>query len=216
MLWHTTAWILPNQPLPRHHPGTFFQVGTGRRHCPELPPWCTVYALPYCSVLRPVPEGIDLPTSRRQMGYFPPPPDETTGQIPRSSALFHDHGHGIFRSDIADSLSFQPSAPLSERFPTRSETKSVLPPHPRHSQAQAGISVPDRSRHSHFLRAPPCAAEASLSGNPAFLSLSHIEICAPVCKDLTTNLCCQKHGEQVHSLRHSSHRYQLPHQFLPE
>ena len=150
------------------------------------------------------------------MGYFPPPPDETTGQIPRSSALFHDHGHGIFRSDIADSLSSQLSAPLYERLPTHSGTKSVLLPHPRHSPAQAGTFVPDHSRHSRFPRVPPYPVEASLSENPAFLSLSHIEICAPVCRNTTTNPCHQKHGEQVHSLWHSSHRYQLPHRFLSE
>ena len=150
------------------------------------------------------------------MGYFPPPPDETTGQIPRSSALFHDHGHGIFRSGNADNLSSQPPAPPSERLPAHPGAMSVLLPHPRHSPAQAGTFVPDHSRHSHFPRVPPYPAEASLSGNPAFLPLSHIGICEPVCRDLTTNLCRQKHGERVHSLRHSSHRHQLPHQFLPE
>lgn len=202
--------------LSQYHPDTSFQAGTGRKHCPGLPPWYTVCMPLYYSVPRPAPGGIDLPTSRRQMGYFHPLPDETTGQIPHSSVLSRDLGHGIFRSDIADSLSFQPSAPLSERFPTRSETKSVLLPHPRHSQAHAGTFVPDHSRHSHFPRVPPCAAGASLSGNPAFLPLSHIKICEPVCRDTTTNLCRQKHGEQLHSLRHSSHRHQLPHRFLSE
>ena len=150
------------------------------------------------------------------MGYYLPPPDETTGQIPHSSVLSRDQGHGIFRSGIADSLSFQPSVLLSGRLPTHSGTKSVLLPHPRHSQAQAGISVPDHSRHSRFPRVPPYPVEASLSGNPAFLPLSHIGICEPVRMDLTTSLCRQKHGKQAHSLRHSSHRHQLPHRFLSE
>ena len=216
MLWHTTAWSLPDQPLSRYHPDTSFQAGTGRKHCPGLPPWCTVYTLPYCSAPPPAPGGIDLPTSRRQMDYFHPLPDETTGQIPHSSVLSRDHGHGIFLSGIADSLSFQPSVLLSGRLPTHSGTKSVLLPHPRHSPAQAGTSVPDRSRHSRSPRVPPCAAGASLSGNPAFLPLSHIKICESVCRDTTTNLCRQKHGEQLHSLQHSSHRHQLPHRFLSE
>ena len=216
MLWHTTAWSLPDQPLSRYHPGTSFQAGTGRKHCPGLPPWCTVCMPPHGSVPRSAPGGIDLPTSRRQMGYFHPLPDETTGQIPHSSVLSRDHGHGIFLSGIADNLSSRPSALLSERFPTRSETKSVLLPHPRHSQAQAGTFVPDHSRHSRFPRVPPCAAGASLSGNPAFLPLSRIGICEPVCSCQTTNPCHQKHGKQAHSLRHSSHKRQLPHRFLSE
>ena len=216
MLWHTTAWILPDQPLSRYHPGTSFQAGTGRRHYPGLPPWCTVCMPPHGSAPRPVPGGIDLPESRRQRDCFPPPPDGTTGQIPHSSVLSRDHGHGIFRSGIADSLSSRPSALPPERLPVHSGTKPVLLPHSHCSPAQAGTSVPDRSRHSRSPRVPPCAAGASLSGNPAFLSLSHIKICEPVCRDLTTNLCRQKHGEQAYSLRHSSHRYQLPHRFLPE
>ena len=216
MLWHTTAWSLPDQPLSRYHPGTSFQAGTVHMHCPGLPPWCTVYTLPYCSAPPPAPGGIVHPGNRQQMGYYLPPPDETTGQIPHSSVLSRDHGHGIFLSGIADSLSFQPSVLLSGRLPAHSGTKSVLLPHPRHSPAQAGTSVPDHSRHSRFPRVPPYPVEASLSGNPAFLSLSHIKICEPVCRDTTTNLCRQKHGEQVHSLRHSSHRYQLSPRFLSE
>ena len=216
MLWHTTVRILPDQPLSRYHPGTSFQAGTGRKHCPGLPPWCTVCMPPYCSFPRSAPGGIDLPTSRRQMGYFHPLPDETTGQIPHSSVLSRDHGHGIFLSGIADSLSFQPSVLLSGRLPTHSGTKSVLLPHPRHSPAQAGTSVPDHSRHSRFPRVPPYPVEASLSENPAFLPPSRIGICEPVCSCQTTNPCHQKHGEQVHSLRHSSHRYQLSPRFLSE